>query len=172
MIWRIIPLGLALLAGLLTHGGAAQPRLTITPDPAVASVFTEAAATWTAAGVPVTVGPGGLPVIVVWWEPGGNLACHGDGVSCPAGAIYVDGYDPWSPAMACHELGHALGLSYHRTDNLSCMTDPIQWDTPAGPDATDLAALGVVAADVAVEMETAVETLVTALPSTGTGVGR
>ncbi len=167
-----LALGIMVLALMVAARPSAAQSLTITPDPAVYSVFAEAAATWTAAGVPVTVGPGGLPIVVVWWEPGGNLACHGDGVNCPVGAIYVDGYDAWSPAMAAHEIGHALGLSYHRTDQLSCMSSPILPTTPAGPDATDLAALGVTAAGVAVEMETAVETLVMELPNTGTGVGR
>jgi hypothetical protein len=54
----------------------------------------------------------------------------------------------FTPAVACHEFGHFLGLRYfadgsiyHRSDNLSCMTDG-SLTMPAYPDTIDLTNLG------------------------------
>ena len=80
----------------------------------------------------------------------------------PGRVIEVYNSSLFSAAFACQELGHVLGLHYHRNDYLSCMTNPLP--TVAAPDAIDLANLGYVAPS-----PTTNPAQVTTLPSTGMG---
>jgi hypothetical protein len=72
---------------------------------------------------------GGNADWVAWWVIGGDT-------------IYISTVTayPFLPPTVCHELGHWLGLHYHRTDGTSCLSDNGQ--ASASPDATDLERLG------------------------------
>jgi hypothetical protein len=135
-----------ILALLLVARPHVAPVVTVGIDPLVWESTVAGADAWNDTGyvafVPVEgCGAGRINVCLDWWEPGGHTAA-----AYPDGTIVVDAYDldAYDAAVACHELGHVLGLGYHRDDGLSCMTDPDP--TVAAPDAIDLANLGFVRA--------------------------
>jgi hypothetical protein len=129
---------------------------------------------WNAAGVGFTVvasGCGTGDITFCYhsdpWSVGGNA----DWIAWyPVGSnvIYVSSVSNFAfgASTVCHELGHWLGLHYHRSDYASCMTSPNSSARPAWPDDTDLANLGLSWLPQGAMVE---EPTVTGLPKTGTG---
>ena len=74
---------------------------------------------------------GGSAEWIAWYPIGGSV-------------IYVSTVSNYAfvPSSVCHELGHWLGLHYHRSDYQSCMSSPASDTRPASPDDADLANLG------------------------------
>lgn len=100
-----------------------------------------------------------------WYVIGGNT-------------IYISTVTPYAfiPETACHELGHWLGLHYHREETTTCM-NTVAANGPASPDDTDLANLGlswvaVPEPEPTLETQAEPETVVTTLPKTGHGPTR
>ena len=141
-------------------------------DPALYDIVVSGVQGWNATNLEFIVEPTGCgtgdvtfcwgtaqPDWVAWYDVGGNV------IHVNAASHYA-----MTPAVACHELGHWLGLHYHRSDYTSCMSDPSP--TVASPDNYDIRNLGLHWEPVA-EEETP-ETVITGLPKTGHGphVGR
>jgi hypothetical protein len=147
---------------------SAGDTIVVGVDPELYEVTVAGTEGWNATGHVTFVveasgcGTGDVTVCLVWWEPGWHLACNGCTPGMPR--IDVDAYDlaVIEPADLCHELGHYLGLTYHRSDYLSCMSNPSA--TVNSPDDVDLANLGWV-----IPATTQDGSVVVTLPNTGAG---
>lgn len=145
---RIVVCIILLLSALsLRPAYAFQGRtIVIGAEPTLYDVMVAGAEVWNATGIvtfivePTGCGTGHITVCYASWGPGGWVAAYDYAI----GVVYFDADDPgWiNTITACHELGHVLGiwLDGHRSDGLSCMTDPNP--TVPYPDAADLAYLG------------------------------
>lgn len=126
----------------------AQDSIVVGVDPAMYDIVVAGVKGWNEAGLDFVVHPTGCGTGDVTfcysgdpWSVGGNEAWVAWYV-IGSDTIYVSTVSDYSflPTTVCHELGHWLGLHYHRTDGASCMSDNGQ--TSASPDRTDLDNLG------------------------------
>jgi hypothetical protein len=146
MVVRVVLV--ALIATLLfaqtavAHEHEPAGTIVLGVDPAFYVPTMLAANTWTNTGyVAFTVVAGcGNGELNVCWGPPGYDPSWVSGYNTDAHVIWVWMPDLFTEAVACHELGHALGLWYERYDDLSCMHH--SQPSHAYPDAQDLAALG------------------------------
>ncbi len=143
----------AFLAGLLSLSLMSSPvrahdTIIVGVDPAMYATVVEGTVGWNEAGLNFVVQPTGCGTGDVTfcysgdpWSVGGDqtwIAWY------PVGSdtIYVStvSWYAFVPATVCHELGHWLGLHYHRANGESCMsTNGTATDSP---DAIDLENLG------------------------------
>ena len=165
-------LALVLITAALPDTTTAQGGIVVGVEPEMYPTVTAGVQGWNAAGVGFIVQPtgcgtgdvtfcysndpwavGGDASWIAWYPPGTNT-------------IYVSTVSPYAftAQTACHELGHWLGLHYHRRDYASCMNDPGP-GAPSWPDSTDIANLGLSWTSQPQAMVPAV----TGLPKTGAG---
>ena len=120
----------------------APPVVTVGVDPAFWDVAVQGGDAWNlAVDFAYVEGCGNGTLNVCWGDPAIYQPGWVSGYLPDEHLIMVWIPDLFTPAVACHEFGHALGLWYERYDDLSCM----HWSLPshAYPDDQDLAALGI-----------------------------
>lgn len=163
-----------LIAPLFVAPSAAQgPPLgtfVVGSDPAIAGVVAAGVEGWNATGAVAFVVAGGCGEGDVYFclqatENQGAIA-EWDFEDTSLIRVAPTMLHLFGPSSACHELGHFLGLHYHRGDGLSCLSS-YSPGRPAAPDAVDLANLGVSQAPPAAPGQQ--NAPVVALPSTGSG---
>ena len=170
-------IALVLLTAALPDTTTAQGVIVIGVEPEMYPTVVSGVQGWNAAGVGFVVQPtgcgtgdvtfcysgdpwsvGGDASWIAWWPIGANT-------------IYVSTVSPYAftAQTVCHELGHWLGLHYHRSDYASCMNDPGP-GAPSWPDNADIANLGLSWTSApAPQPQEATVPAVTGLPKTGSG---